>query len=123
MFPRTNAARRREGGSSTQVLVPALEGGPLRCAAARKDLDNNHAAAAARAWRAMIGRGAWIGGVVHCRRFDLRRWSGHQLPGARNVGLAPDELVGGERHGAVPRPPVAAVILVPEGDAALVKSN
>jgi hypothetical protein len=36
----------------------------------------------------MIGRGAWIGGVVHCRRFDLRHWSGHQLPGARDVGLA-----------------------------------
>src|SRR6516164_1652045 len=147
MFPRTNAARRREGGSSTQVLVPALEGGPLRCAAARKDLDNNHAAAAARAWRAMIGRGAWIGGVVHCRRFDLRRWSGHQLPGARDVGLAagagqqpvvadamkplrqnveqeaPDELVGAQRHFAVPRLPIAAVVLVAEGHAALVESD
>src|SRR6516164_10736771 len=28
---------------------------------------------------------------------------------------APDELVGAERHGAVPRLPVAAVILVAEG--------
>ena len=36
---------------------------------------------------------------------------------------APDELVGVERHGAVPRLPVAAVILVPEGHAALVESN
>jgi hypothetical protein len=36
----------------------------------------------------MIGRGARIGGVVHCRRIDLRHWSGDQLPGARNVGLA-----------------------------------
>ena len=36
---------------------------------------------------------------------------------------APDELAGGERHCAVPRLPVAAVILVPEGHAALVESN
>ena len=36
---------------------------------------------------------------------------------------APDELVGGERHCAVPRLPVAAVILVAEGHAALVESN
>src|SRR6266581_1541569 len=36
---------------------------------------------------------------------------------------APDELVGAERHGAVPRRPVAAVILVAEGHAALVESN
>jgi hypothetical protein len=33
---------------------------------------------------------------------------------------APDELVGAERHGAVPRLPVAAGILVPVGHAALV---
>ena len=59
-----------------------------RFAAARKDLDNNHAAAAAGAWRTMIGRGVRIGGVVHCRRIHLRHWSGHQLPGARDVGLA-----------------------------------
>src|SRR3954454_7331910 len=36
---------------------------------------------------------------------------------------APDELVGAEYHGAVPRLPVAAVILIAEGHAALVKSN
>ena len=36
----------------------------------------------------MIGRGVWIGGVVQCRRMNLRHWSGHQLPGARDVGLA-----------------------------------
>src|SRR3954451_8396565 len=36
---------------------------------------------------------------------------------------APDELVGAEDHGAVPRLPVAAVILIAEGHAALVKSN
>src|SRR6516162_1540384 len=35
----------------------------------------------------------------------------------------PDELLGAERHCAVPRLPVAAVILVPEGHAALVESN
>ena len=36
----------------------------------------------------MIGRGARIGGVVHCRRINLRHWRGDQLPGARDVGLA-----------------------------------
>ena len=36
---------------------------------------------------------------------------------------APDELVGAESHCAVPSLPVAAVILVPEGHAALVESN
>src|SRR5437588_7405518 len=36
---------------------------------------------------------------------------------------APDELVGAERHCAVPRLSVAAVILIPEGHAALVERN
>ena len=36
---------------------------------------------------------------------------------------APDELVGRQRHRAVPRLPVVAVILVAEGDAALVESD
>src|SRR6516162_9965069 len=62
--------------------------GTARCAAGRKDLDNDHAAAAARAWRTMMSRGVWIGGVVHCRRISLSHWRGHQLPGARDVSLA-----------------------------------
>jgi len=36
----------------------------------------------------MIGRGVRIGGVARRRRIDLRHWGGHQLLGARNVGLA-----------------------------------
>src|SRR6266851_1251546 len=36
---------------------------------------------------------------------------------------APDELVGGERHGAEPRLPVAAIVLVTEGHAALVEAE
>jgi len=36
---------------------------------------------------------------------------------------APDELIGAECHRAVPRLPVAAVILVAEGHTALVESN
>src|SRR6201984_277067 len=36
---------------------------------------------------------------------------------------APDELVGAERHCAVPRLSVTAVILVAEGHAALVENN
>src|SRR5215469_6245884 len=67
---------------------PVAGGRAARCGTAGKDLDNDHAAAAARAWRTMIGGGVRIGGVVHCRRINLRHWSGHQLPGARDVGLA-----------------------------------
>jgi hypothetical protein len=76
---RTDAGRRREGRSSDHVLIPGAGGRAARCAAAGKDLDNNHAAAAARAWRATE---------------------------------TPDELVGAERHCAVPHLPVAAVILL-----------
>ena len=112
----------------------------------RKDLDNDHAAAAARAWRTMIGRGVRIC-VVRCWRIDLRHCGGHQVLGARDIGFAagagqqsvvadamkpvrqnveqeaPDELVGAERHRAVPCLAVAAVIFVAEGHAALVESN
>ena len=126
---------------------PGVGGRAARCAAAAKDLDNDHAAAAAGAWQAMIGRDVRIGWVARLRWIDGRRRGGDQLSGARHVGLAagagqqpvvanamealrqnveqeaPDELIGGERHGAVPHPPVAAVVLVPEGDAALVEGD
>jgi hypothetical protein len=59
-----------------------------RCGATGKDLDNDHAAAAARAWRTMIGRGARIGCVVRCWRIDLRHWGGDQVLGARDIGFA-----------------------------------
>src|SRR5215467_10940706 len=147
MFWRMDAARGGEGRSSASGLDPSAGGRTARCGAAGKDLDNDHAAAAARAWRTMIGGGVRIGDVVHCRRINLRHWSIYQLPGARDVGLAagagqqpvvadamkplwqnveqkaPDELVGAERHCAVPRRPIAAVILVAEGHTALVESN
>jgi hypothetical protein len=123
------------------VRWAARSGGP------RKDFDNDHAAAAARARQAMIGRGVWTDCVVCCLRRVLRDWGANELLGARDVGFAagagqqpvvadavkpfwqnveqeaPDELVGGEGHCAVPRPAVAAVILVPEGDAAVVERN
>jgi len=94
----------------------------------------------------MIGRGVRIC-VVRCWRIDLRHWGGHQVLGARDIGFAagagqqsvvadamkplrqnveqeaPDELVGAERHRAVPCLAVAAVIFVAEGHAALVESN
>ena len=96
----------------------------------------------------MIGRGGIdIRCIVCCRRIDLRHWGGHQVLGARDIGFAagagqhpvvadamnplgqnveqeaPDELVGAERHCAVPRLSIAAVILEPEAHAALVESN
>ena len=85
--------------------------------------------------------------VVLCWRLDRRRRCGDQLPRTRNAGLAggageqpvvadameplwqdmqqeaPDELVGRERHRAIPRPPVAVVILEAEGHAALVETD
>ena len=95
----------------------------------------------------MIGRGIRIGGVVRRRRLGLWHHGGHKFPGACDIGLttgarqqpvvadavkafrqnveqdAPDELAGGEGHCAVPRLAVAAVILVPEGHAALVERH
>jgi hypothetical protein len=84
--------RRRERDVSTEgcweetrrTVTPSnpwLGGGgrAARCAAAGKDLDNDHVAAAARTWRA-IGCGVRIGRVVRRRWIDLRR-RGHQLPG------------------------------------------
>src|SRR5215471_21339470 len=59
-----------------------------RYAAPRKDLDNDHAAAATRARRPMIGRGVSIGGVVRYRWIDLWHCGDHQLLGMRKVGLA-----------------------------------
>ena len=50
-----------------------------RCGAARKDFDNDHAASAARARRAMIARGVRIGCVVCCRRLDLRPLRGRRI--------------------------------------------
>ena len=124
-----------------------------RYAAALEDLDDDHAAAAAGTWRATLGCGAAASAVplLSCiaRRCRLcqRLRGGDQLPGACDVGFAagageqpvmadavkslgqdveqeaPDELVGGERHRAIPRLPVAAVILVAEGDAALVEAQ
>src|SRR3979409_446972 len=85
--------------------------------------------------------------VVPCWRLHRRHRYGDQFPGTRNAGLAggsgeqpvvtdaveplwqdveqeaPDELVGGERHGAQPRPAVAAVVLVAEGHAAFVEAE
>src|SRR5215472_1819573 len=147
MFWRMDAARGGEGRSSESGLDPSAGGRATRCGAAGKDLDNDHAAAAAWARRAMIGGGLRIGCAVRGRRINLRHWSSHQLPGARDVGLAagarqqpvvadamkplwqnveqeaPDELVGAERYCAVPRRSVAAVILVAEGHATLIEGN
>ena len=78
---------------TTRIVIgsgpdPVAGGRAARLAAARKDLDNDHAAAAARAWRAMIGDEIRIGCVLCCRRLDGRHWGGHQLLGACDIGLA-----------------------------------
>ncbi len=86
--------------------------------------------------------------VVGLGRYIPRRHGrGDQLPGTRDVGVAagageqpvvadpvealgqgveqeaPDELVRRQRHRAVSRPPVMAIVLVAEGDAALVETD
>jgi hypothetical protein len=58
--------------------VPGTGGRTAWCAAAAKDLDNDHAAAAARARRPMIARAVQIGGVVRRRRLDLRTLGRHE---------------------------------------------
>ena len=84
----------KECGAETARIIIALNPDPVargraaRLAAARKDLDNNHAASAARAWRAMFGRGVRIGCVARLRRIGGRQSGGDQLPGTRDVGLA-----------------------------------
>ena len=71
MFWRMDAAKGGEERSSVSGLDPSAGGRAARCGGAGKDLDNDHAAAAARARRAMVGRGVRIGGVVHYRRLNL----------------------------------------------------
>src|SRR6478672_9023474 len=56
--------------------------------AARKDLDNDHAAAAARARRAMIGHGVGIDCVVRCRRLCAKKAPSHE--NARRSTKMPD---------------------------------
>src|SRR5260370_42566999 len=121
------------------------------CAGALEGLNDDQAATAAGAWGAMVCLDAAVQArvVVLWRRIDhwRRRGRGDQFSGARDIGLeggageqpvvpdameplwqdveeeAPDELVGGERHGAGPRLPVAAVVLVTEGHAALAEAG
>ena len=61
-----------------------------RCAAALEDLDDDHAAAAARAWRAMVCRGAGgsVGVVALAGGSTAGIGRGDQLSGARDIGLA-----------------------------------
>jgi len=83
----------------------------------------------------MIGHGVGIGCVIRCRWIDRRHGGGHQLLGARDVGLAagagqqpvmadamkplrqnvgqeaPDELVGAERHCAVTKPTMLIALI------------
>ena len=97
----------------------------------------------------MVCRG--VGGLMMIRLVELgivrRRGRGDQLPDARDIGLAagageqpvvadaveplgqgveqeaPDELVGRQRHRAMAGLPVAAIVLIAEGDAALVETD
>ena len=93
------------------------------------------------------GAGGWVRLVALHRRIGHRHGHGDQFSGTRDILLAggageqpvvtdaveplwqdveqeaPDELVGGERHGAQPRPAVAAVVLVAEGHAAFVEAE
>src|SRR4051812_50215258 len=91
---------------TTKIVIgskPArsAEGRSARCAAALEELDDNHASAAARAWRAMIGRGVGIGGGGCLRQINPGHRGGGQLPGAGGGGFSggacPEGGVGGSR--------------------------
>jgi hypothetical protein len=86
--PANGCRRERTGSVIGSRPNPGIGGWSARCGAARKDLDKDHAPAAARTGRAMIGNGVGIDRVVRCRRLHLRDWGGDQFPGARDVGLA-----------------------------------
>jgi hypothetical protein len=60
------------------------------CTATLEELDDDHAAAATRAWGTMLCRraGCQVGIVVLRRRIDHRDWHCDQFSGARNIGLA-----------------------------------
>ena len=100
------------------------------------------------AWRTIISRsGGRIRRIVLRQRIDRRHGNGDKLPGTRDVGCAaaageqsvvadaveplgedveqeaPHEFVGRERHRAVLRPPIAAVVPVIKGHAALGKAD
>src|SRR6202045_1907093 len=94
------------------------------CSGALEGPDDNHAATATRAWRAMVccGAGGWVRLVACHRRIGHRHGHGDQFSGTRDILLAggageqpvvtdaveplwrdveeeaPDELVGGERR-------------------------
>jgi|SRR6516164_1598166 hypothetical protein len=134
MFRRTNAATGRQRQSVASNSDRGVgERRAARCAAERKDLDNDHTAAAARAGRAMIGHSVGIGCVVRLPAdrppalgwpsppWRVRYWScSWRSPAARSGGCdetplnveqkAPDELVGAERHCAVPRLPAESAV-------------
>src|SRR5947209_9452231 len=119
-----------------------------RCAAPLEELDDDHATAAAGTWRATLGCGAvCLSGVVRCRRLCRRLRCGDQLAGSCDIGFAagageqpimadavkslgqevkqetPDELVGSKGHCSIPRLPVAAIVLVAEGETALIEGK
>src|SRR6202047_2236768 len=60
------------------------------CAAALEGLDDDHAAAATRAWRAMVccGAGVQVRVVVLYRPIGHWHWRADQFSGACNVALA-----------------------------------
>ena len=139
------AARRAAIGRRARVdgimrcrSVIGLDGRVPRRGAALEGLDDDHAAAAARAWERVHRRlvGAGVAGLA------LRRRDAEQLAGAGDVLGAPavgeqavvadaveavgqdvdeeaaDELVARQRHDLVPLASLGAVVLPPEGDAA-----
>ena len=113
---------------------------PTWLSPAFEHLDDDHPSAAARTWRAvvvlLIGsiRIGWRNDVeafARQRESGLAGGASEQaiVPYAMETTLqnmkeeAADELVGGERHDLLPVGAVAAIVLVAEGDAGLVKRD
>jgi hypothetical protein len=114
----------------------------LRLAAALEDLDDDHAAAAARAWLRQYARfvDRCFGrvGLFWARRHSEQLASVGHVRGSVGAGEqpivsdameafrqdmdqeAPDELVGRQRHRLLPGGPLDPIVLVLEGDTVLV---
>src|SRR6516164_4423543 len=118
--------------------------GPGR-GATLEGLDDDHAAAAARAWehgrRRLVGIGvSVVEFVLRCRNTEQFAGAGEVLgtpaigeqavvadaveAGGQHVDEeAADELAAGQRHDLHPLPSLGAVVLPPEGDAVVVEGD
>ena len=129
------------GHGAVSRFVAVASGGPRGLPPALEGLDDDHASAAAGAWRAEVVRFVWscrhraaaatASSSRAQREAGLAGGAGEQavVPDAMEAARqdveqeAADELVGRQRHDLLPVGAVAAIVLVAEGDAGLVEGD